>query len=80
MKKIVSAIALFAVTVCAAAKPGHVPAQKSAETSLALFVDAATWEHCSEAISSYRDTSSARRGWASISTMRTGSLPSRSRR
>ena len=55
MKKIVSAIALFAVTVCAAAKPGHVPAQKSAETSLALFVDAATWEHCSEAISSYRD-------------------------
>ena len=55
MKKIVSAIALFAVTVCAAAKPGHVPAQKSAETSLALFVDVATWEHCSEAISSYRD-------------------------
>ena len=57
MKKIVSAmaLALSAATVCAAARPGHVPAQKSAETSLALFVDAATWEHCSEAISSYRE-------------------------
>ena len=57
MKITVSAMALVlsAATVCAAARPGHVPAQKSAETSLALFVDAATWEHCSEAISSYRD-------------------------
>ena len=70
MKITVSAMALVlsAATVCAAARPGHVPAQKSAETSLALFVDAATWEHCSEAISSYR-----------IYTMRTGSLPNRSR-